>query len=173
MKLTLDHDSALRDLGKKLAATSIEPVDATVRIEGGHPVVVPGVTGTKCCSDVAPDRILAALQHRLTTPLTLPLAVKEPDRTTEEAQSLRISEVIGTFTTNHKRGQPRVTNIHRIADIVRGTIIEPGKRVSINQLVGERTTEKGFVVDHAIENGGFVETVGGGVSPCGTPLFTA
>jgi vancomycin resistance protein YoaR len=173
LKLTLDHDAALRDLGRTLTVASVEPVDATVRIADGHPVVVPAVTGTRCCSDAAPDRILAALQHPPSTPLSLPLTVKEPDRTTEEVESLRITEVIGTFTTRHQRGQPRVTNIHHIADTVNGTIIEPGKRLSINELVGERTTEKGYVVDHAISNGKFIETVGGGVSQFATTLFNA
>lgn len=173
MQLTLDHDAVRRDLGAALAAANVEPVDAAVRIEGGRPVVVPGTPGTRCCSDAAPDRILAALQHRPATTLTLPLAQQQPERSTEEVRSLRIVEPIGSFTTTHKSGQPRVTNIHRIADLVNGTIIEPGKRLSINQLVGERTVDKGFVVDRAISDGVYIETVGGGVSQFATTLFNA
>ena len=173
MKLTLDEDAVLDDLEDELPDANSPAVDATIRIEGGVPVVVPGVTGTKCCSDAAPERILAALQNRPAGPLTLPVGLRQPERTTEEAQSLRITEVVGKFTTNHPRGQPRVTNIHRIADIIDGAILEPGKRFSVNDFVGERTLEKGFVLGGTIIQGKFVDTVGGGVSQFATTLFNA
>ena len=33
----------------------------------------------------------------------------------------------------------RVVNIHRIADLLRGAVIEPGQTFSVNQYVGPRT----------------------------------
>ena len=173
LELSLDPDNVQRDLAKAMPEADVDPVDAAVRIDAGRPVVVPGHTGTRCCTDAAPDRVLAALEQRPRGDLVLPIAVRQPDRTTEEANSLQIAEVVGTFTTRHPRGQPRVVNIHRIADIVDGTIIEPGKRLSINTLVGERTTDKGFVLGGTIVQGSFTETVGGGVSQFATTLFNA
>jgi vancomycin resistance protein YoaR len=173
LTLALETEEVLDDLARELPGADVPPVDATVRIEGGRPVVVPGSPGTRCCTDAAPERILAALPHRPSNALTLPLAVRQPGRTVEEAESLRIAEQIGTFTTRYPRGQPRVTNIHRIADLVDGTIIEPGKRLSVNKLVGERTTEKGFVPGGTIVDGTFTDTVGGGVSQFATTLFNA
>lgn len=173
LELRLDADRVQHDLAEAMPEADVDPVDATVRIEAGTPVVVPGQTGTRCCTDAAPDRVLAALEHRPTSTLTLPVAVRQPDRTTDEAESLRIAEVIGAFTTRHPRGQPRVVNIHRIADIVNGTIIEPGKRLSVNKHVGERTTEKGFVPGGTIVDGSFTDTIGGGVSQFATTLFNA
>jgi vancomycin resistance protein YoaR len=173
LELSVDGKTLLHDLAEAMPEADVDPVDATVRIEAGHPVVIAGKSGTHCCTDAAPDRVLAALLHRPAGALTLPVAVRQPQRTTEEARSLRIDEIIGTFTTNHPRGQPRVTNIHRIADLVDGTIIEPGKRLAINKLVGERTIEKGFVLGGTIVDGSFTETVGGGVSQFATTLFNA
>jgi vancomycin resistance protein YoaR len=60
-----------------------------------------------------------------------------------------------------------------MADLVRGAIIEPGETFSINEHVGERTTEKGFVVAGAIANGEHSDEVGGGVSQFATTLFNA
>ena len=91
----------------------------------------------------------------------------------EWARGLGVNQVIGEFTTNHAAGQPRVTNIHRIADLTRGALIPPGGTFSVNDHVGRRTREKGFVADGAIVNGEFVDEVGGGVSQYATTLFNA
>jgi vancomycin resistance protein YoaR len=173
LQLTLDGDAVGHDLVDALAAATKPPVDAGIRIDGGHPVVVPGQQGTACCSDEAPKRILAALRHRPTSAVSLPLRTTDPDRTTDDVATLKIVEPVGSFTTRHAAGQPRVKNIHRIADLVDGTIIGPGGRFSVNTKIGERTTAKGFVSDHSIADGVFVETVGGGISQFATTLFNA
>jgi vancomycin resistance protein YoaR len=56
---------------------------------------------------------------------------------------------------------------------VRGVVLEPGETFSVNDHVGRRTTENGFVVGGVIENGTFSESVGGGISQFATTLFNA
>ncbi len=58
-----------------------------------------------------------------------------------------------------------MTNIHRIADLVRGSYILPGETLSINELVGPRTVAGGFVRAGAIRQGHMVLEVGGGCIP--------
>ena len=41
-----------------------------------------------------------------------------------------IVEPVASFTTPHNAGEPRVTNIHLMADTVRGSIIPPGGGVA-------------------------------------------
>ena len=77
------------------------------------------------------------------------------------------------FTTYHDPTGARITNIHRMADLVRGAVIAPGETFSINDHVGERTAEKGFVPAGAIRDGKHVEEVGGGVSQFATTMFNA
>ncbi|MFP5326705.1 MAG: VanW family protein, partial [Acidimicrobiia bacterium] len=84
-----------------------------------------------------------------------------------------IVEPIATFTTSHPAGQPRVQNIHRIADMLRGTVILPGETFSVNGTVGRRTKANGFVAAPVIEEGRFSEGVGGGISQFATTLFNA
>ena len=76
------------------------------------------------------------------------------------------------FTTYHDAGEPRVTNIHRIADIVEGGD-HPGDTFSMNEYVGPRTAAKGFVEAGAIRDGQHVGEVGGGVSQFATTTFNA
>jgi len=52
-------------------------------------------------------------------------------------------------------------------------VIRPGERFSVNEYVGRRTRENGFVAAGVIYNGEFSEDVGGGVSQFATTLFNA
>lgn len=179
--LDLDVDKALPDLAKLAPDAGVEPVDASFKVVGGSPVIVAGKNGTACCAPEAVQHILESLRTRQgATPLDrqqqpakLPLRVTEPTRSAEDARAMGIVEQVGTFTTKHPANQPRVTNIHKIADLVQGTIIEAGKRLSINDLVGRRTAEKGFVPAGVIYEGAFTDDIGGGVSQFATTLFNA
>lgn len=84
-----------------------------------------------------------------------------------------VVEKVGEFTTMHSCCQSRVTNIHRIADIVRGIYLVPGETISLNEYVGQRTREKGFVAAGAIRAGHLESEVGGGVSQFATTIFNA
>lgn len=86
---------------------------------------------------------------------------------------LGITEPVSTWTTFYEPGQARVTNIHRIAEIVDGALIPPGANYEVNHAVGERTSDRGFVPAGAILEGEFVSDVGGGVSQFGTTFFNA
>jgi vancomycin resistance protein YoaR len=176
LQLTLDDDAVLADLADLLADAKVEPADARISIEGGKPVILGGVVGKACCKPEAVGFLLGAVKAGLANTshaVDLPLTEVQPEHTTEEIEKLGIVEQISTFTTPHKCCENRVTNIHRIADLVRGQVIEPGGQFSVNGFVGKRTTENGFVVDHAIENGVFVDTVGGGISQFATTTFNA
>jgi vancomycin resistance protein YoaR len=56
---------------------------------------------------------------------------------------------------------------------VRGAVIPPGGTFSVNERVGQRTTDNGFVEAGAISNGQHVSEVGGGVSQFATTTFNA
>jgi vancomycin resistance protein YoaR len=92
---------------------------------------------------------------------------------TEEAKALHITKRVSTFTTYHPCCQPRVQNIHTIADAVDGTIVAPGARYSLNEAIGERTRQKGYVEAPGITEGKFVDQLGGGISQFTTTLYNA
>jgi vancomycin resistance protein YoaR len=98
----------------------------------------------------------------------------EPKLTTEKARKLGIKERISTYTTEYDAGnQPRVNNIHLLADAIDGTLIAPGETFSFNGSVGERTAEKGYQEANAIVQGKLVPQLGGGICQVGTTLFNA
>jgi vancomycin resistance protein YoaR len=185
--LTVDQDAAIATLADRFPGLGDPPVDASFTLEDGRPVLVPGVSGTGCCATDSAARLLEAMQAG-TGSVELTATPREPDFTTAEAESWGVVEQVGGtrawpesrtgevgpgFTTFHASGEARVTNIHRIADLVRGAVIPPGGSFSVNDYVGRRTVENGFVAAGAIRNGEHVSEVGGGVSQFATTLFNA
>lgn len=96
-----------------------------------------------------------------------------PAFSTADAEALGIRRLIASFTTYHSCCEGRVENIHAMADIVNGTVLLPGEEFSLNDAVGKRTQENGFVPAGTILKGIFVDTVGGGVSQFATTIYNA
>jgi vancomycin resistance protein YoaR len=190
-----DGTVAVRFMEDKVAATlrrvfaDIEghPVNASFTLEGGVPIIRPGQDGTICCAEGSGATILTALESG-TRRVELDLVQGPPSFTTADAEAYGIKEPVGGnhawrdgapttaaagFTTYHDPSGARITNIHRMADIVRGAVVAPGDTFSINEHVGERTAEKGFVPAGAIRDGKHVEEIGGGVSQFATTMFNA
>jgi vancomycin resistance protein YoaR len=175
--LELPADRVLAVLEQEFGDMDVAARSASFTVSGGRPVLQPAVTGLDCCSPMAAEAVRAAFAAG-DDAVTIELTEIEPDLTTAEAEALGIVEEVGSPdafgpTTRHRCCEARVENIHRIADIVRGVVIEPGETFSVNGYVGRRTQEKGFVAAGVIYNGEFTEDVGGGVSQFATTLFNA
>ena len=174
LELRVDEAKAAASAEKALAKAGNKAVEPTFKVEGDNVItLVPGRPGRGCCGPEAGRLIADAIFKRPEGAVTLTLVDGQPKLSNERAATLGVKEQVSSFPTKHSCCQPRVANIQRIADLVRGQVIPPGESFSINEFVGERTTEKGFVVDKVIEEGRFAEDVGGGVSQFATSLFNA
>jgi len=174
LELELDAERLEGWLAARRPALEAKPRDASFEVSPRDEVrVVPGEAGvTLVTADVARALWNAAQtdEHRGELPL---LREPLPARTSEGAEQLGIKRLVGSFTTRHPCCQPRVENIHRIATLLDGLVVEPGQTVSVNALVGPRTQKNGFVLAPSIEDGEMVDTVGGGVSQFATTFFNA
>jgi vancomycin resistance protein YoaR len=173
LRFGIDGEKAAADLNKRYPEVGTPVVETTFAVTNGQVSVSPGQAGTSCCDPAVGALVERALRGRLAQPVEVPLRRTEPKITAEQANSLGIKEIVGTFTTKHPPGQPRVKNIHRISDLMRGQVILPGQTLSVNAIVGKRTAAKGFVAAPTIQEGLFVEDFGGGVSQFATTLFNA
>lgn len=172
--LSLDPAALEASLGPALAALgdraedarfAIDPTTDRVRVRPSKPgiqVDARSLFGDASAAAKRPDR-----------KGTLTVARGEPELTTKEAEALRVTGLVASFTTRHPCCQPRVQNIHRMADLVDGALVRPGARFSLNHRVGPRTEKRGFVRAPSIGEGEIVETYGGGVSQVATTLYNA
>jgi vancomycin resistance protein YoaR len=176
LKLVVDAEDAPDELAELFPKPTVAPVDAGFTVSGGKVSITPAKAGSGCCGPGAAAAIESSLLTRRPADpaISLPLTSIPASRDEDAARKMGIVEPIGTFTTNHAAGEPRVLNIHRIADIIRGAVIAPGATFSINDYVGRRTTANGFVSAPVIdENYKFTEDVGGGISQFATTIFNA
>ncbi len=158
----------------QVASLGQAPADASVRIDGGTPVVVPSRTGLTPQTDDLPDQLLEAVvgagPERV---VALPLVSQQPAYTTQDAANSGVRRVVAEFTTYYPYAEYRNINIGRAAELANNTFLKPGDVFSMNDVVGERTAERGFTTGFIIDNGRFQEGLGGGVSQLATTLFNA
>ena len=168
LELTIDPEKLRAALGDALGDLETPPVDATFEVTSAGGVnVVPSQNGRQVDMKMVADALLND-----ETNITAALEETPPARDTAWAEALHIKEQVSTFTTNHKSGEERVKNIHRAADLLNNTIVEPGATFSLNDAIGPRTAERGFVVA-PVFYGEFTEDFGGGVSQLATTTFNA
>jgi vancomycin resistance protein YoaR len=159
--------------GADLSRFEREPTDARFVVAGSGVNVQASEDGRTFDAEGTADAMTKAARRDSGRNAVVAFEREEPSLTTEEARNMRIRELVSSFTTNHPCCAPRVTNIHKIADIVNNTVIKPGETFSLNQRVGRRTAARGFVLAPMIFDGEYKDDVGGGVSQFATTFFNA
>lgn len=156
------------------AVGSSGPVDATVDLVDGRPQVIPAEPGLGYRpSDVVDAFLEVITSQRVPREVEVERKLVEPDLTTSEARALGIEEKVSEFTTFYPHAEYRNVNLGRAANLIDGTVLEPGEVFSLNRIVGERTVENGFTEGYVINDGILVRDLGGGVSQMATTTFNA
>ena len=178
IQVSLDEAVVARHLATTRAELDIPPVNADfdVDIESNTVSIVPSQNGRV----VDPKAATAALLAAATTGLSKALPYmegEEPEYTTEDAEAYGPLGLVSEFTTNMP-GVNRVHNIKLMADTIDRSVVWPGEEFSINEVVGQRTEEGGYLRDGAIIKGDVTccdqpANVGGGVSQYGTTIYNA
>jgi len=164
----VDSDVLRTAFGPALAAFERAPAEAGFTINGPSVAITPSQDGVQVDLNSVGSSI-AVGQHAITAN---PRPVKAV-HSTEWAQRMNITEMVSTFTTQHPPGQERVKNIHRAADVVNNTVVEPGGTFSLNDTLGKRTAASGYVSAPVYVQGEFQDDFGGGVSQFTTTLYNA
>jgi hypothetical protein len=92
---------------------------------------------------------------------------------TQQAEQLKPSHLIGTFTTYHPLARLGSTTSNCSPTPIDGTVLLPGEQFSINEISGVRSCDKGYREDGMILRGELVDVCGGGTSQFGTTTFNA
>ena len=168
--VSLDPKGLAASLRLRLGRFEVPARDATFAVGLQRARIVPAKPGRAL--DL--ERISRSLTGNLASTTHLArFTVSQPSFTTAEAEKLDIRELVSEFTTYYPCCAPRVTNIQRGAEIMDGTIVRPGQHFSLNDVLGKRTPERGFVEAPQIMRGRLEDAVGGGVSQIATTTYNA
>ena len=169
LRVALDPDILYDDI-KEAFSTREQPYrDASFQVNGSSVRIVSSRIGRSLDMQAIAQEIIDAPG----TAVRARFKVTRPETTTAELKALGITEEISAFETPYNCCEARVTNIQRAAEILDGTIIPAGNAFSLNDALGPRTEDRGFVEAPQIAAGRLEDAVGGGVSQVATTLFNA
>jgi vancomycin resistance protein YoaR len=169
LELVIDPAKLKAALGPAFMKAEQPPVDATFAVSANNTVsVVPSRDGTVIDMDA-----LAVDLLKNNATITAKVRKAHPKHDTAWAQKLGITRQVSSFTTRHPCCAPRVENIHLAATVLNNTVVEPGQLFSLNDKLGPRTPEKGYVKAPILVEDGFGEDYGGGISQLTTTLYNA
>ncbi|WP_406066398.1 VanW family protein [Streptomyces sp. NBC_01077] len=174
----LDAEALLRDpdVADPIASLTGAPVEAALGVRDGKVVVESeGRPGHEVTAKALGDAVRPLLTESGAAARTAPVAtsVTQPELSSESLARLGITEQMSTFTVNFPSAPYRTTNIGRAAELINGSIVQPGEVWSFNKTVGERTPDNGFVDGTMILDGQYRSAPGGGVSAMATTMFNA
>lgn len=86
---------------------------------------------------------------------------------------MELTHILGDFSTPLMGSPDRVHNIRLSLQAINNTIVMPGEIFSFNEVVGERTPERGYRNAPIILGEAVVPGVGGGVCQTSTTLYNA
>ncbi|MFC4007840.1 VanW family protein [Nonomuraea purpurea] len=168
-----DAKAVLASVESGLVDAAQQPRDATYEIVDGKPVLVAARTGRG-----VNDKLLARHAEKMFDQggdrvIPVSLGAVAPEVETEKIRGLGIKESVGSFNTTFECCTPGAKNIQRMAQELDGHIVQPGETFSLNDVIGERTVEDGYVEAGQVIGGRTVNIVGGGVSQFATTMYNA
>jgi vancomycin resistance protein YoaR len=176
-----DPGGLVPEVNIKAATDALEPGlarsetpgrNASLDFSSGRPVVTPSKDGRGVDYDVTLKDLLAVLTGTGERTITAVYAEQPAELTTEKLNSLGITGVIGEFTT-HNFAPDSGRNIKRAAEVINGTIVQPGETFSLNGATDPRDAAHGYVEAGIINDGHASRGVGGGVSQIATTTYNA
>ncbi len=147
---------------------NVEALPARYDIESGK--VVDGQVGVSIDPDAAALVLESAVPGET---VQLPADIIYPEMTAEQLQAVLFRDVLGTATTSVSGTTARKGNVRLAGECVNGTILNDGDVFDYNQVVGERTTARGFGAAATYVNGETVDTVGGGICQVSSTVYLA
>lgn len=175
IQIKLMYDEKMIDYYKKELESKVNknPTNATINIQDENIKVIEGKDGevidTKDMDILIAQNITGDIKN-MESKISISTVAKKPDITAEMLKD--INSKLSTASTNFNSGDwSRTTNLKVATNNINGTILMPGETFSYNEVVGERTVERGFKEGAAFEGGRVVPSIGGGVCQISTTLY--
>ncbi|MDR3767544.1 MAG: VanW family protein [Butyricicoccus sp.] len=162
-------DPAPVDVDQIAAEAQTQPKNATVDKSDGK-TIVPSVDGVSFDVDEAKAIVGDGSAQTYEIPITRTPAKVSADKLAD----VLFRDTLASTSTNLNEGnKPRTNNVRLACKYINGTILNPGEEFSYNNVVGQRTAERGFQSAGAYANGQLIDEVGGGVCQPSSTLYMA
>jgi vancomycin resistance protein YoaR len=173
LKVSLNRDRLRNRLANVYADLNVKAVEASYDFANdGSVIVKPSKEGQR----IEDDKFLGAIQEGLfegKREYEVPIGVDKPEYTTSELESMKPTQLQGSYRTNYRattdQGQTRVENLKIASNAVSGTFIAPGEVYSMIDHVANLD----YYETHVIINGVETTADGGGLCQVTSTLYNA
>jgi vancomycin resistance protein YoaR len=173
IEISLNRERLEERLAHVYADLNIKPVEASYDFGSGGEIIV---TQSKEGQKIEEDKFLGAIEDGLfegKREYDVPITVDKPTYITAELQSMKPTELQGSYRTNYRattdQGQTRVENLQIASNAVSGTFVAPGETFSML----EHVAGLDYHVTHVIIDGAETTDEGGGLCQVTSTLYNA
>lgn len=169
------NQKPLEDLVKSIEKnTNINPKDATIKLANGNFIVTPDAKGMELESEKLKKDILSNISGKTDGDLEInaPIKVLNPKVSAENLKAIN-TKLASYFTDFSTSSEARATNIRISTESINGKVLMPGETFSFNEVVGERTKERGYKEAPVIVNQQLDSGLGGGICQVSSTLYNA
>ena len=151
------------DIGAISEKYAAEPVNDT--LDRNTYEVIYGTFGTAVPQNALAEQIRGADYGEI---IRVPILYLPPELM---GQEVYFQEVLGYCETRHNNNANRNHNLQLQCDALNGLVLQPGEVFSMNDTLGERTKERGYLPAPAYSGNRLVDSPGGGVCQGTTTLY--
>lgn len=149
------------------------PVNAKISSSNGNIDITPEIDEVKLEKDLLKEMIIDQLKAGISEEnirIEAPLHISKPEITAEKLSV--INTPISSFSTSFSTSiSNRINNIDLATKAINGILLMPGETFSFNEIVGERTIQRGYkeagvIIGDKVESG-----LGGGICQVSSTLY--
>lgn len=156
--------------GKIAEKISKTPLNATIN---DHGAIVPGELGYKLNREKFTEEFYTYFFNSGPSEIEAPLFPIHPKVDSELLVSIHVKQIGKYVTYFNQRKEARAQNIVIAVEAINNHVVFPGEVFSFNEVVGQRTLEKGYLPAPVIIKGKVYRDFGGGICQVSTTLFNA
>lgn len=120
--------------------------------------------------EAAIDQIMACTYGES---ISIPMTAISPKHTAAEVEAVLFRDRLSSYSTPHTSNSNRTHNLSLACQAINGTVINAGETFSFNNVVGERTTAKGYRSATVYVGTESKEETGGGICQVASTIYDA
>lgn len=160
-------DKLMKAIDRQVA---IAPINAALNGYGG---IIPEKNGMRLDREAFIEQFYNYIINSGSKKIEVPMQIVYPKVDSELLSHIR-EKIIGQYTTYYNtNNKNRSMNIKLAAEAINNHVLFPGETFSFNEVVGQRTEERGYVRAPIIVKGELSEGIGGGICQISSTLFNA
>lgn len=150
--------------------TTEKAVSAEYKIENHRLTFTESQPGVK----ISKDDIKNLISKNSSDIIRIPAKITQPEVTSESLKSTILAHELGRFSSNFaSSSNDRAYNIQLACEKINGYVLAPGEEFSYNNVVGPRTTERGFRIANVYVGNTVQPGVGGGICQVSSTMYNA